>query len=333
MSLITKNNYEAFLLDYIEERLSPELIAELMLFLENNPDLNEGLDAYEMFELEAPSINLENKNKLKKRENFITPINYEEFIIKEIEKENTPEISNLLHLFLEKNPSKQADYIAYKKTKLIAPKVIFNDKKSLKKREGKVIPMYWWYSSAAAVIIILFFLNGLNNGEKQGNNPIATNTELIVPVNNDRDVNKVKEKKVEIKQATIIKEKSASISIEEKKVKEKTHEIIPEKKEEISSTLAEIIDVKIDSIQDTLPNKIEEQAIEEIKYADNVKITYEDEPTNSDASNSTFKTVGQTLTKPFRKKFLKQDKNEKGEVIAYAINVGGFSISRNKRKR
>ncbi len=65
MSLITKNNYEAYLLDYVEENLSPELIAELMLFFENNPELKEDLEAFEIHELIAPCVVLKDKSHLK----------------------------------------------------------------------------------------------------------------------------------------------------------------------------------------------------------------------------------------------------------------------------
>ena len=44
MSNINRNNYEAFLLDYVEQNLTAELVAELMLFLEQNPDLKAELE-------------------------------------------------------------------------------------------------------------------------------------------------------------------------------------------------------------------------------------------------------------------------------------------------
>ena len=61
MSLITKNNYEAFLLDYVEGNLSPEHTAELMLFFENNPELKEDLDDFALLTLDVPETQLKNK--------------------------------------------------------------------------------------------------------------------------------------------------------------------------------------------------------------------------------------------------------------------------------
>jgi len=48
---INRNNYEAYFLDYRENNLSPEQVAELMIFLEQNPDLKASFEAYENIEL------------------------------------------------------------------------------------------------------------------------------------------------------------------------------------------------------------------------------------------------------------------------------------------
>ena len=329
MNLITRNNYEAYLLDYYEENLSPELIAELILFLEKNSDLKDELYGYEEIKLVVPAVYLENKNEFKKDESLITLNNYENFIIQEIEGENTKEISTALYLFLEKNPNQQADFFTYQKTKLVAPTVIFNDKKSLKKKEGIIIPMYWWYSSAAAIIIILFLLKGLTNEEKQPKNLITNNNKISVPIKNEQLVNE--EKKEENNLVSIGIKKSTSIALKKKNVNEKGLQIIPDTKEESPKTFAENPIPAVNSTKDSLPiDNVTEEDLEEINYADHVKITYDDEPvTKAKETESKFKTVGQTLTK----RFLKQDKDENGEVIAYAINVGDFSFSRNKRKK
>ncbi len=65
MSLITKNNYEAFLLDYIEGNLSPEMRAELMLFFENHPELKEDLDDFELVSTNPEEIIFKDKESLK----------------------------------------------------------------------------------------------------------------------------------------------------------------------------------------------------------------------------------------------------------------------------
>jgi len=68
----TRENYEAFFLDYHEGNLSESQIEELMNFLALNPDLKEELDAFEMVMLtDDSSIILENKESLKKEDDAL----------------------------------------------------------------------------------------------------------------------------------------------------------------------------------------------------------------------------------------------------------------------
>ena len=40
---INRNNYEMYFIDYLDGVLSPDLVSELLLFLDENPDLKEEL--------------------------------------------------------------------------------------------------------------------------------------------------------------------------------------------------------------------------------------------------------------------------------------------------
>ncbi len=63
----TRENYEAYFLDYHEGNLSESQVEELMNFLALNPDLKEELDTFEMVMLtDENSVFLENKDSLKK---------------------------------------------------------------------------------------------------------------------------------------------------------------------------------------------------------------------------------------------------------------------------
>lgn len=311
MNLITRNNYEAYLLDYVEENLSPELIAELMLFFENNPELKEELDEFEIHELKPPSTFLTDKLSLKKDENSVTLANYEGVVIAEIEGENALEASNDLHSFLEKNPTKQLDFIAYQKTKLIAPAIILEDKEALKRKEAKIIPIYWWYTSAAAVIIILFILNVFTSLEQE-NLPVANQEEVVLPKNNNKEEIISNELIVEENKGVVIKEKNSDQQQEPKYiVKKPPSNFVPEKEKVEEVALADKSDKIIFPIADSIPEKIiEELPVEEIQYADNVKITYEDELAINNPKDE-YKTVGQIISQPFKKKFSEIFKSSK----------------------
>ena len=305
MSLITKNNYEAYLLDYVEENLSPELVAELMLFFEKNPDLKEELDEFEIHELVPLEIMLEDKSSLKKENKSVTIDNYEELVIAEIEEENSTIVSENLHSFLAKNPTKQTDFIAYQKTKLEAPVIIFDDKKSLKKKEGKVVPIYWWYASAAAVIIVLFLLNVFTNSEQE-KLPIANKEEIILPEFENKEEIIPNEMVVEENDVAVVKEKN-SFQYQKPKliIKKSPNNFVSEKEKVDDVSLADKSDNILIPTIDSIPEEIiKEFPVEEVQYADNVKITYEDELVSIvPDSKDEYQTVGQIISQPFKKRF------------------------------
>lgn len=65
---INKNNYEAFLLDYIEGNLSAEETAELMLFLQQHPELETGIDDFKIIAINKEDSVFDSKNELKRNE-------------------------------------------------------------------------------------------------------------------------------------------------------------------------------------------------------------------------------------------------------------------------
>lgn len=337
MSLITRNNYEAYLLDYYEENLSPALIAELMLFLENNPELKEDLDDFELLVLQPNETKLSTKETLKIEEGTFTPINYENFIIAEIEGENTPEQSAALIAFLGVNPDKKETFLAYQQTKLIAPTLIFNDKPSLK-RENKVIPLYWWYTSAAAVILVLFLLQGINWDNQQKDNPIVEKAEQVIPIENkEQNSTKVIEENVVEEPINIADKQSKKQIIPanfKKKPEHKKSTINPIEKENLTAN--QLANSDRLPIKDTLTNKVKddiEVVEEEILYADNVVITYEDESVIVQSEPlSKIDLIKAVVNQRVKDKFL-QPKNNNEQVETYAINIGMLGFWKNKKKK
>ena len=345
MSTITRNNYEAYLLDYVEENLSPELIAELMLFLENNPDLKNELEDFELLELTSPAIELVNKEELKKEEESITLYNYEDYLIGEVEGENSPEISKELHSFLKENPQKEKEFSLYQKTRLNASSIIFDHKASLKKKEGKVIPLYWWYASAAAVVLIFFLLRGLNADEKKNDLPLAEEKEQVTPQQEEIMVNEHQEE--QNNDVNVLASEDKIIKREHTmrvKPKNKTNIITPdvtpgkEKDQEI-----ELAVNKEEKTKDTVRvNEPEIPEQEEVQYADNVRITYEDDENDSKDEladvgmekehKTKFDVVKAIINQQVKKKFLQPKDNGSG-VETYAVNIGMLGFGKNKKKK
>jgi len=343
MSLITRNNYEAYLLDYVEENLSPELIAELMLFLEQNLDLKEDLEDLEIYTLEPLETAIFDNSSLKKEVGLVTLVNYEDFIIAEIEGLNTAEHSAALYLFLEQNSAQKKEFNVYQKTTLVAPTIVFEGKRLLKKKEGIVIPMYWWYSSAVAAVIILFSLNMFNTND-QVYFPIA-DREVIDFENDDFDENVIKDKIIlEERQLATIEE--IAISNEKQKnepVKNLKKNVLINSpvKEEVKdpSQHANLPKEKIKVESDTAviqeQNQKEEITLEEESfYAENdVTITYEDEILDNGTPNPVKRKMTKLeLVRVAVKHQLKGNLDKGKEKILFALNSKPFSFLKRKKK-
>ncbi len=133
---INRDNYQAYLLDQIEGRLSPELERDLIKFLEENPDL--------IISQELSGINLLNvdicfpfKENIKKgglnRE--INSDNYEQFCIARMEGDLTASSGKDLDDFLEKNSECAREASLYRLLVLNADKTLeFPDKNLLRKK-------------------------------------------------------------------------------------------------------------------------------------------------------------------------------------------------------
>ena len=64
---INRHNCEAFFLDYHEKNLSTVETAELLLFLEDNPDLKKQFEEYYRVILDLEKTQFPGKDKLKKK--------------------------------------------------------------------------------------------------------------------------------------------------------------------------------------------------------------------------------------------------------------------------
>ena len=171
---IDKNNYEAYLLDYMEGTLDGKGRGALALFFRQYPDLRVDLDGYESAHL-MPDNNLvyAEKQLLKRLEvRCFGPIhqeNYEEWIIAFLEGDLSPGGQNDFDGFVKLNPAVQQEIAAFKSTFLVPDQaVIYQAKEGLKKK----VPFYYrtviiWPSAVAAIMIILFGILMLLKNESQ----------------------------------------------------------------------------------------------------------------------------------------------------------------------
>ena len=163
---VNLHNYEAFFLDYVEGNLSAEVVAELILFLEENPLLKVELDDFSILEISPVSHVSFNKESLKVH---VNKTNVEGFIVGSLEGINSQTDEEELAEFVKTDAPSLRLLNRYKNTILVAPEVNFPKKDSLKKR-SRVIVLYPLIGAVASFLIFFMISNGT---EQQEYNPQA----------------------------------------------------------------------------------------------------------------------------------------------------------------
>lgn len=163
---ITLQNYEAFILDYYENNLNAEQVAELLIFLENHPALKTEFEDFEHISITPEAaITFETKNKLKKPVFLpykeISSENYENYILADLENEITSQERYDLNEFIALNPEVKKEYEIYRHTYLKPDyRIKFANKKQLKKglsahKAGKVYRLAFITSLAASIAVLV----------------------------------------------------------------------------------------------------------------------------------------------------------------------------------
>ncbi len=346
MSNINLNNYEAYLLDYVEQNLSPDLVAELMLFLEQNPEAKTELEAFENVFLNIDSHKFDQKENLRK-------IAIEDLMIAELEGLNSSQESKELFAAIDKNPAYSTLFTDYQKTILKPTPIIFADKTALKQKEIKVVPLYWWVSSAAAVLVMFLLLKNFNNdvvdkfsNTNENSNLIITNKEILpivkeenvlestpnLEVANNNVIPDTKKQLAVSKSQPQLKHKKTNSeqSIADNQTPATKHQqpvtknmitIEPPKKEyiEIDAYVAEV----------NQPKQEEFLSVSELLKKEAQKRLLENEVKNNSTELVAANVVAKVLGKNAE---VETAENENGDVKEYALNIGGFSISRKIRK-
>lgn len=141
---INRDNYEIYFLDYLEGNLPAEETAELLIFVENNPDLKDLIEDNDLIMIEPDqSINFLGKSALKKSVSpntsmdqiIITPKNCEEYFIRFYENDLNEAEQIVLANFLKETPSFIKDFELFGNTIIKPdPEIIYPFKSKLKRR-------------------------------------------------------------------------------------------------------------------------------------------------------------------------------------------------------
>lgn len=172
---INRHNYEAFLLDLLEGKLSAEEERELNEFLKQHPEHVVELPENELFNLEKRPISFPYKDQLKKAfpaaDTPFTVANFDMFSVARMEGDLSPKQEKEHELTVERDPSKLEEWKSWQKTRLVPEQIHYHGKRKLKRRKGINGRVLWLtVLSTAATLTLLFILFRMN--------PLASGPEL-----------------------------------------------------------------------------------------------------------------------------------------------------------
>ncbi len=160
---INRNNYEAYLLDLMEGRLSDSDQQKVKDFLILNPDCSPPVFNSELRVLENSEIVYSGKQKLKKEfpnsDSGITESNFDLFSIARMEGDLTATQERDHQQLVEGDEEKSVNWSQWQHTRLVAPNVEYRGKSRLKRKTGLKRGIIWLsVLSSAAAIALLFTL-------------------------------------------------------------------------------------------------------------------------------------------------------------------------------
>jgi len=153
---ITTENYEEFVLDYLEGDLDPETRKELEAFFREHPRLAPGEDEISSLRLQPEELSMRGKNSLHKSV-FDTPEGLENAAIALSESDLSKEEIAAFQTWLKSHPEAEETVNEFGRLKLQPDSLIVFPGKAKLKRKTRVLPI-WWSVAAAAVLAMGIFL-------------------------------------------------------------------------------------------------------------------------------------------------------------------------------
>lgn len=170
-----RTNYEIWLIDYLDGKLEPGQVEQLMTFLENNLDLKEEFNDLFHYNLKPPDSSFHQKKSLIKSVSEISQSQFEYLCIAASEKDLSDEQSAELEQLIGDSPEKRKTYDQFLKLKLYPPEVRYSKHNKLKKLTvaQRIIRLSAAGISAAATIAVMILLINIFNRNNADENSVA----------------------------------------------------------------------------------------------------------------------------------------------------------------
>ncbi len=176
MTIITRNNYEEFFLDYIEGEICAQNKEALEAFLVHHPDLKKELDEMMGVDFTCDATPIENESASLKDIPFQE--NFDDFCIAHLEGDLDTYEKEVFESYITSHPDKKNDFNLYAKTKVVADSaIVFADRKGLKKKNKAILFRQFVFTTlATAASIAILFSVWTTEIE---NNPIGLKNEQV----------------------------------------------------------------------------------------------------------------------------------------------------------
>jgi len=288
---INKENYEIYVLDYIEGNLSSDIRKDFICFLEKNPDIKDQINNLKEIELEASPLSFTSKELLKKN-----PLNDIEGITT-IEKLSIANLENDITLFetqqldelLNNSVHKRYEFELFQKIRLIPDNTLkFPNKNRLKHKIVFGTKKIYFITSLAASIILLIGFGILYPSENYFSKGKALTDNHFVKDSN-RNAQQIQTVPI----------------IDNSKIFIVKNEILSDSVERENSDIAQISANKILAIENSYNSEIKENI-------DNIAIF----KTTPFVLNNDYLTFGEFINKKFKENILKQPVDEKTSLAS-----------------
>jgi hypothetical protein len=154
---ITRDNYEAYFLDYLDGNLDEELVNDFIEFLQSNPDLKEELQLAGLISIKPEEVIFEKKAMLFKEE-YDLEEKFNDTAIALLEGDLKEPQKTIFLSFLQRNPGKEKEAALFEKTVQVPDQNIIFSKKNRLYRYSATKTVLLWSTRVAAVLALAFFV-------------------------------------------------------------------------------------------------------------------------------------------------------------------------------